>query len=175
VFNHLSEKALDLFEYLPFEADQVIYVIVYNACASLANERATKLGKKLLNEMPKRYFNDVIVVNSATHMFMKIGDVKNAEELFSQIKQPTLVTYGVMMNGYKINHQPQKCLQLLEQISEQNIIVNEPISVSLINACAQIGLMSTCQRILKHIPPYLHKNVRVASCLIDMWVSSYYK
>jgi pentatricopeptide repeat protein len=175
VVNRLSEKTLDLFETLPFESDQAIYVIVYNACASLSNERATTIGKKLLDEMPQRYFNDVNVSNSAMHMLMKIGDVQNAERLFSQIRRPTLVTYGVVINGYKINYQPQKCLELLEQMKRQKMILNEPISVSLINACSQIALKLTCQRILKDIPPHLHRNRRVASSLIDMWVRSSFK
>lgn len=168
----MAEKALDLVEKLPFKPNRTLHVIIYNACASAANERAANLAKKILDEMPREYLDDVILLSSAAHMHMKFGDVTNAERLFSRTREATLVTYGVMINGYKINHQPRKSLQILDEINRRKMVLKEVESVALVNACAQIGLMSTCQRILKYIPPHLHQNVRVASSLIDMWVRS---
>ncbi|CAF4220872.1 unnamed protein product, partial [Rotaria magnacalcarata] len=50
VTNDLSDKALDLFEKNPLKSNEVLYAIVYNACASLSNEKAIQLGKKIFDE-----------------------------------------------------------------------------------------------------------------------------
>ncbi|CAF5139929.1 unnamed protein product, partial [Rotaria sp. Silwood1] len=44
VGNEMSEKALDLFEKIDLKLDDVTYVIVFNACAKLANDQAMKIG-----------------------------------------------------------------------------------------------------------------------------------
>ncbi|CAF1428777.1 unnamed protein product, partial [Rotaria magnacalcarata] len=57
VRNETFEKALDLFEKIDIELDDVTYTIVFNCCAKLCNDRAMKIGKKLLATMPKNYRN----------------------------------------------------------------------------------------------------------------------
>ncbi|CAF4734134.1 unnamed protein product, partial [Rotaria magnacalcarata] len=71
----MFEKALDLFEQIQLKLDNVTYIIVFNACAGLANDRAIKIGQKLLDKMPEDYRKDVVVLNSAMHMSMKFGDI----------------------------------------------------------------------------------------------------
>ncbi|CAF4181909.1 unnamed protein product, partial [Rotaria magnacalcarata] len=46
VGNETFEKALDLFEQIDIELDDVTYTIAFNACAKLCNDRAMKIGKK---------------------------------------------------------------------------------------------------------------------------------
>ncbi|CAF4372101.1 unnamed protein product, partial [Rotaria sordida] len=85
--NKMSEKALDLFEKINLKLDDVTHTVVFNACAQLANDRAMKIGKKLLDEMPNDYRNDNVVLTSAIDMFMKFGDVESAERIFDSIKK----------------------------------------------------------------------------------------
>ncbi|CAF3356567.1 unnamed protein product [Rotaria socialis] len=150
---------------------QVLYGIVFKACASLSNEKAIQLGKKTFHEMPKIYLNYIILVTSAIHMFMKFDEIEIAKYLFSQIKQHSSYTYGVMINGYKINQEPQKCLSLFEQMKKENITIDESISLSLIGACSQIGIRSICQNIVRQIP-LSQSNIYLNTALIDMWGKS---
>ncbi|CAF1585316.1 unnamed protein product, partial [Rotaria magnacalcarata] len=46
--NKTFEKALGLFEQIHLSLTNVTYTIVFNACAKLCNDRAMKIGKKLL-------------------------------------------------------------------------------------------------------------------------------
>ncbi|CAF4702971.1 unnamed protein product [Rotaria sp. Silwood2] len=95
----MSEEALDLFEQMHLNLNNITYSIVFNACAQLANDRAMKIGKQLLDEMPNNYRNDNTVLNSAIHMLMKFGDVQGAERIFNLIKKKDIITYGAMMKG----------------------------------------------------------------------------
>ncbi|CAF5181007.1 unnamed protein product, partial [Rotaria magnacalcarata] len=68
VGNEMFEKALDLFEQIDIELGDVAYTIVFNACAKLCNDRAMKIGKKLLAKMPENYRNNNIISTSAIDM-----------------------------------------------------------------------------------------------------------
>jgi hypothetical protein len=97
--NNLAEKALEVFDGVSSEANDVLYTIVFSACADLCNERAVHFGKTLLEKMPSTLFNSTVVISSAIHMLMKFGDVTHAERLFRRINQKNVVTYGAMMKG----------------------------------------------------------------------------
>ncbi|CAF2004761.1 unnamed protein product, partial [Rotaria magnacalcarata] len=116
VGNETFEKALDLFEKIDIELDNVIYTIAFNCCAKLCNDRAMKIGKKLLAEMPENYRNDNVTSTSAINMLMKFGDVESAERIFRSIKVKDIITYGAMAKGYVGNEMFEKALDLFEQI-----------------------------------------------------------
>jgi FAD synthase len=99
VENNMSDKALDLFEQIPFTLHDVGYTIVFNACAQLSNDRAKQIGRKLLHQMPKQFETDNYIRSSAITMLMKFGDVEGAEKLFQMNKNLDVVTHGAMMKG----------------------------------------------------------------------------
>ncbi|CAF1488053.1 unnamed protein product [Adineta steineri] len=169
--NNFFEKALDLFEENSLKLDAIMYIIIYNICASLSNQRCIQLGKTIIDKMPKEFLNNTNVVTSLMHMSMNFGQVEKAESFFKQIKNPTLYTYGVLMNGYKNNDQPEKCLILFEEMKKQNIIIDEPIALALIGACSQIGIQSISQNIVQQIS-HLKLNLRLKTSLINMWSKS---
>lgn len=97
--NNLPEKALDRYESMSIQSDEVTYLILFNACAALANERAKTLGQRVLKQMPSDFLKNENLVNSAIDMLMKFGDVTQAEHLFKRLKKKTLVSYGALMQG----------------------------------------------------------------------------
>ncbi|CAF1343104.1 unnamed protein product [Adineta steineri] len=169
--NNFFEKALDLFEENSLKLDAIMYIIIYNICTSLSNQRSIQLGKTIIDKMPKEFLNNTNVVTSLMHMLMNFGQVEKAESFFEQIKNPTLYTYGVLMNGYKNNDQPEKCLTLFEEMKKQNIIIDEPIALALIGACSLTGIRSISQNIAQQIS-HLKLNLRLKTSLINMWSKS---
>ena len=87
-----------MFEEVSLEANPALCTIMFKACASKRDERAARLGKKLLEQMPARMFSDTILINSAIHMLMNVRDVPYAERLFRQ-SEKNIATYGAMMKG----------------------------------------------------------------------------
>jgi pentatricopeptide repeat protein len=132
ITNNMPIKALYLYNEASSILDANLYAILYSACAGLSNERAITLGKQLLSSMPKVFEDDLVLMGSAIHMFMKFGEVQEAERVFSQIKQPNAAVYGVMMNGYNINDLPEKALDLFDEVS------------SMLNANLYTIMYSTC-------------------------------
>ena len=99
VTNNIPEKALDLFEQMPFEPNNVIIAIIFTACAQSSTDRAKKIGKELCRQMTKTYRNNH-VYNSAINMLMKHNEVLEAEHLFNKMKEKDIVSYGALMKGY---------------------------------------------------------------------------
>jgi hypothetical protein len=95
----MSEKALDLFEQMTLNPDNVIYTIIFNACAQLGNDRAMRIGGKLFDQMPNSFQNNNATLTSAIHMFMKWSNITTAEHIFKLIKKKDSISYNVMMKG----------------------------------------------------------------------------
>ena len=98
----MSDKVFDLLDKMIIQPNAVTLTIIFNACAQMNDDRARKIGNKLLNQMPSDFLNDTILLTSAIHMLMRFGDVKSAEQLFESIKKTDVISYGAMMKGNKL-------------------------------------------------------------------------
>jgi len=94
----MNEKAPDLFEQMPIKSDEMVITGVFKACSQLNNERAQKIGTKLLNQTLKSSQRSDIVLNSAIHMLMSFGKIESAGKLFSLLKKKDIVSYGALIN-----------------------------------------------------------------------------
>ena len=168
----MAEKALDLFEHIDLDLNNFVYIHVFNACAELANDRAIKIGKKLLDEMPRSFRNDNVVLNSAIHMLMKFGDIQNAEKVFQSIKNKNIITYGALMNGYNMNGLSRKCFKILEEMIKENICPDEIICSIVISACSRYRSLRRSQYIIDQIPSEIQNKKQIQNSLIRMWVSA---
>jgi len=72
---------------------------LFNACAELRTNEALNLVKKLYKEMPKGFHSDPYLLTSLLDVFMKCGDVSNAQLLFDRTSRKVLTMYGAMMKG----------------------------------------------------------------------------
>ncbi|CAF1596166.1 unnamed protein product [Rotaria magnacalcarata] len=169
VGTEMFDKALDLFEQIDIELDDVTYTIAFNCCAKLCNDRAMKIGKELLAKMPENYRNHNITSTSAIDMLMKFGDVESAERIFRSIKAKSTNIYGALMNGYNRNGESWKCFKVFEEMNEKDIIPDEIGWNILIGACSKSGMLHHCQYIVNQIPLNIQNKIRTQTALIDMW------
>ncbi|CAF4215676.1 unnamed protein product, partial [Adineta steineri] len=116
-----------------------------------------------------KYFQASAILTSILHMLMKYSNITTAEKVFKQIQMKNLIHYGAMINGYNINNQPEKCLNLFKELKEKNLEITEPILIMVCHACSQVGLLNICQTIFNQIPSHLLNSPRLQNALIDMW------
>ena len=102
VDNNLYEKALDLLEEMPFSPDNIILSIALNACRQLNNDRARKIGEKYVQQMSSYFPKDNILMNTALSMLMEFNDIEGGEQLFEQIKNKDIVSYGALIKGIQL-------------------------------------------------------------------------
>ncbi|CAF2147531.1 unnamed protein product, partial [Rotaria magnacalcarata] len=135
ITNKMAEKVLDLFDEMKIEPDHFTLSTLFNACAVLNNNRAMKIGKKLLAEMPENYRNDNITSTAAIDMLMKFGGVESAERIFRSMKTKNIITYGAMVKGYVGTEMFDKALDLFEQI---DIELDDVTYTIAFNCCAKL-------------------------------------
>ena len=173
--NNLLEKGLKLFENLPahLEPNSIMYSILCNLCGSLSNEKAVRVGRTILSQMNEKHYHDIILMNSVLDMLMKFGYVNDAQRLFSEIKSPSGSTIAVMINGYNDNDLPQESLKFLPFIEnyQSDASCLDAWILPCLHACAQIGFVSVCRKVLHYIPQRHYQNPYLANALISMWVS----
>jgi predicted Zn-dependent protease len=101
VFNGMPEKVLQMINTMTVQPNEVIAIILFNACAKIADPHAVKLGKTVLSQLPAAFFDNHILMSSATDMLMKFGEVNEAEKIFKKIKSKNAIVYGAMMQGHR--------------------------------------------------------------------------
>ncbi|CAF3145029.1 unnamed protein product [Rotaria socialis] len=132
----MPEKLFDLLDKMVIEPDDVNLTFILNACAQLNNGRAMKIGNKFLHEKLNQIQNNNIILNSATHMLMKFGDIRRAEHIFEMIKKKGIFSYSSMMKGYVENNMPENALDLFERMS---LSPNDIIYIIIFNASSKLA------------------------------------
>ncbi|CAF1390815.1 unnamed protein product [Adineta ricciae] len=164
--NKKFEKTLDLFETLPFVADEAIYAMVLSACSQLTNDRARRIGKQLINDLPEDFKRSENVMNSTIFMLMKFGNVVEAEQLFRQMKHKTIYTYGAMMKGYNDNEMFEKVLDLHVNMP---MAVDEVMHTILFSTCTRLSndraLQIGKELLRKMNKPYYNNNIVITSAI----------
>ena len=129
--------------------------ILFKICSQLADQHSIEFARRIFQEMPKKYRENTIILNSALHMFMQRGQVSSAEDIFSQMNKDA-ITYGVMMSGeylheklkgycvrnlhiflgYLKNNQPERVIDMFLKLNDQMDEVN---MLLFFGACAELS------------------------------------
>ena len=166
--HEMVQQAFDLFEKIT-NPNEILLIQIFNTCAKLENQKALNCGRKFFEQMPIEYEKHQFLMNSAFNMFIKCGDSTFAERIFKKIPR-FCIGYGRLMKTFNLEKQPEKTLDLYEQMKHDKIKPDRIIYLLLINACAQIGLKSICQQFVDEIPKDLLLDHPIQTSLIHMWV-----
>jgi pentatricopeptide repeat protein len=170
VHNDLPNKAIAIFNEIRYP-DEVIIIVLFNACAQLATKASLDLVKKVLLEIPKSFHSNPRLLTSLLDALMKCEDVEYAESLFMKSTNKVLPMYGVMMNGHNKDNNPFKSLHLFSQMKKDGFEGDVIIYLRVIKSLSQIGDYSIGQSFVKQLPDCFRVNNHIENALIDMWVS----
>ncbi|CAF1523270.1 unnamed protein product, partial [Adineta ricciae] len=164
--NQMFQKVLDLFQTLPLNPDEAIYTIAISSCGQLSNDRATRIGKQLIDNLPENLKGSEKVMNSTIFMLMKFGNVDEAEQLVHQMKHKSIYTYGAMMKGYNYNQMFEKALDLFHQM---DLPPNENILTIIFNTCTHLSndrALQTGKELLRKMnQSYYNNNIVITSAI----------
>ncbi len=94
----MAQKAIDLFKEIKNPND-VIFLLLFNACAQLGTEEALNLTKNISKNIEKSIYSNVRLLTSLLDALMKCGDVTYAESLFNKSREKATEVCGAMMKG----------------------------------------------------------------------------
>ncbi len=96
--NNQANKAIELFHKIK-DPNEVIVVILFNACAELRTNEALNLVKKVSSTIPKSFHFNPRLLTSLLDALMKCGDIEHAESLFNRSTNKVSPMYGAMVKG----------------------------------------------------------------------------
>ncbi|CAF3783868.1 unnamed protein product [Rotaria sordida] len=163
--NNQANKAIDVFNKIK-NPDEIIVNLLFNACAQLSTNEALTLVNHVSSQMPKSSYSNTRLLTSLLDVWMKCGDVTNAELLYNKSTKKTLSMYGAMMKGYMDNNMINKSIDLFHEIKDPD----EVIIILLFNDCAQLATKETLnliKKVFKEIPKDYHSNTRLLTSILD--------
>ncbi|CAF1221969.1 unnamed protein product [Adineta steineri] len=107
-----ENKAIDLFHEIK-NPDEVNIILLFNACAQLANKEALHLTEKVLKQIHESFKSNPRLSTSLLDALMKCGGgVADAQLLFSKSKNKAVP----MMNGFNKDNKYSKILDLFNEM-----------------------------------------------------------
>lgn len=161
-------KAIELFHQIS-NPDDVIIILLFNACAQLGTNQSLNLVKKISLECPKSFQLNPRYLSSLLDAFIKCKDLVNAEKIFSKVNK-SLINYGNLINGYKKDNNQRKILGLFEQMINDQIQPDLVICLTVIKALGDIGDCDISKSLIKLIPDHILIDKIIQNALIHMWV-----
>jgi len=147
-------------------------ILLFNACAQLGTNEALQLVKRVSSQIPESFYSNHRLLTSQLDALMKCGDTEEAQSLFDASTNKILPMYTVMMYGFNKNKNPEKTLDLFNQMKIDRIEPNFIIYFCVIKALSKIGDCSLSESITEQIPNSILVDSQIQNALIDMWVSS---
>ncbi|CAF1620630.1 unnamed protein product, partial [Adineta ricciae] len=121
--NNMPAKAIETFKSVNNNSDKVLLSLLFNSCAQVRTAEALDFGKQVWFSMSEIHRKDEHTAVSAFDMFIKCGDIFNAEQVFDRIKR-IVVNYGQMMKYYNDHRMPMKTINLYDKMKNENIAAN---------------------------------------------------
>ncbi|ESQ39531.1 hypothetical protein EUTSA_v10001098mg [Eutrema salsugineum] len=142
VMKEQSEDAQMLFTQMiemGITPDKFTYATVLDTCANLASGG---LGKQIHAQVIKKELqSDVYICSTLVDMYSKCGDLKDSRLMFEKSSRRDFVTWNAMICGYAHHGKGEEAMKLFERMIHENMKPNHVTFVSILRACAHMGLM----------------------------------
>ncbi|KAJ9550259.1 hypothetical protein OSB04_014304 [Centaurea solstitialis] len=150
------------------EPDETILVGVISACTHLASlEQGTWVHTYIKR---KKLEVNIILGTTLIDMYMKLGCVESAEEVFSTMEKKGVSSWNAMILGLAMNGQVEKSLEMFSEMKRVGVVPNEITFVAVLGACRHMGLVHEgrhhfdCMIREHNIEP----NIKHYGCMVDL-------
>ncbi|XP_044480983.1 pentatricopeptide repeat-containing protein At3g02330, mitochondrial-like [Mangifera indica] len=137
-----SENAQRYFSWMlemGVKPDNFTYATVLDTCANLAT---VGLGKQIHAQIVKQKLqSDVYISSTLVDMYSKCGNMQDSQIIFAKAPKRDFVTWNAMICGYAQHGYGDDALKVFEQMEHENVKPNHATFVSVLRACAHMGLV----------------------------------
>ncbi|PIN13353.1 hypothetical protein CDL12_14019 [Handroanthus impetiginosus] len=160
-------KASELFR---FGSKPNAYILVHLTRACIKNGLFSH-GEQLHGHILKSGFNsDVSVSTALINFYVKFELVDNAQLMFVEIPERSVVSWNTLISGYVHSGQFRKALKLFIQLEKSNLCADSYSFTAALSACGQLSLVLVGRTLHSKIVKYgVEGGVVVCNCLIDMY------
>lgn len=171
VQNNLYEEALSLFliaQRTDVERNMFTISTVLSACAAMA---ALIEGEQVQAIVYKTGFDaNEYIASSLVDVYAKCGSIKQSHAVFSEAEKKNVILWNTMISGFAKHARPLEAMILFEKMQQAFFCPNEVTYVSLLSACAHMGLAEKGRKYFRMMKEEhnLSPNVVHYSCMVDI-------
>ncbi|KAM7277884.1 hypothetical protein ACFE04_005018 [Oxalis oulophora] len=164
-------ETLDLFQEMQIQGvrpDETTLVSVLSACTHMA---ALEQGKWIHAYIKKNGMKmNVFLGTTLIDMYMKLGCVENALEVFNGIDEKGVSTWNALISGLTMNGSVDKSLETFLEMEKYGVAPNEITFVAVLGACRQMGLVDEGKNYFSSmLRDYrIEANVKHYGCMVDL-------
>lgn len=141
---------------------KVTFLGVLKACVNAGDlEYAKRINGQLLDN---GLASDIAISNTVIDTYAKCGGLELAHELFNSLKDPDVVSWGVMIGGYVHNGDNDAAIQLFKKMRQEGRKPDNATVASVLKACGITGALEQGQ--------YLHDYARECGAILDVLVGN---
>ncbi|KAK3212246.1 hypothetical protein Dsin_016952 [Dipteronia sinensis] len=166
-----SENAQRYFSWmleLGVQPDSFTYATVLDTCGNLA---IIGLGKQIHAQIIKQeWLSDVYITSTLVDMYSKCGNMIDSKIVFEKAPKRDFVTWNAMICGYAQHGLGEESLKIFEHMQRKNIKPNHATFISVLRACAHMGLIEKGLYYFKSmLNDYgLDPQLEHYSCMVDL-------
>ncbi|KAF6168437.1 hypothetical protein GIB67_004989 [Kingdonia uniflora] len=148
--------------------NEMTLVTVLSICAKLGDLEMGLKVKRLIDD--GGLCKNMIVSTAILEMYVKCEALDDARLEFDQMARRDVVAWSAMIAEYAQNGRTNDALELFERMKNKGFKPNDITLVSVLSACAQLGLIEAGERIGKYVESRgLSPTVHVGWALLDMY------
>ncbi|KAJ7290913.1 hypothetical protein O6H91_Y025600 [Diphasiastrum complanatum] len=167
----LGEQAIELYEIMQQEGvtpDGFTFVNILKACGNLGS---LSEGKKIHAQITKSELtSDVFVGSALVDMYIKCGNLDEAEKAFNALKKRNVVSWNTIVTGFLQHGLASQAMKFLEIMHQEGVEPDATTFISILKACASTGALDEGKQIHALLKQKgLAADICIASSLIDMY------
>ncbi|KAL3818818.1 hypothetical protein ACJIZ3_004723 [Penstemon smallii] len=165
------DEALSLFHAMEATGEITDLVTVIHMLAACGKVGALETGKWIDNyTISSGLKSNLTVCNALLDMYMKCGSLRDAQELFLNMKQKTVVSWTTMIAGFALNGKCQESSDCFNQMLKKGLEPNRITFVAVLQACTHGGYLDRGKEIFRMMTQVFRINPGLDhyACMTDL-------
>ncbi|EFC47230.1 predicted protein, partial [Naegleria gruberi] len=154
-------------ESLNLKPDGFIYSTLISMCGEM---KQIDIGKQLHKTVKEKGLSNIYINTSLIHMYCGFGMLDEASEIFYNLEKKDLAAWNAIIHGYGTNNQPQRSLELFQEMQELKVAPDNQTFVCLLDACSVGGLLVEGFQMFRSMEREYHiiPDIRHYGCMIKL-------
>ncbi|CAM8880127.1 unnamed protein product [Rhodiola kirilowii] len=166
------KEAVELFAQMEEAGERPNEVTVVSVLAACADLGALDLGRRIHDySNTSGFVRNMRVSNTLIDMYVKCGCLEDAQKVFDELKERTVVSWSAMIGGQAMHGQAEEALRLFNEMIRTGMKPNGVTFVGLLHACSHMGLVDEGRKFFTSMV----KDYRIVpkiehyGCMVDLY------
>lgn len=163
-------EAMDFFRELRSSNTRVDGFVLSSIVGVFADYALVEQGKQMHSYAAKVPADDISVANAIVDMYLKCGQIEEAEKLFNEMQVKNVVSWTVMITGYGKYGLGIEAVNLFKKMQLDGVEPDGVTYLALLAACSHSGLVEESREYFSRLCGDRHIKPKVEhyGCMVDI-------